>query len=579
TTIDISNLETLTTLALNVDGKTLEYTDEDGVLTSIDLETVIKNFETLTKIIDNGDGTYNYIDEDGVTTVIDANTTRVTVVDGVYTFTDGAGTTITTIDTNADAIAFDNSTNGFTATNVQAAIEEINTTINTTRGDLTVTGGIEFTGATDGLNKLLADAGIQVADGGITTAKLADNAITSAKIGDGEVKTADIADAAVTTTKIVAGTAGQVMITNAAGDVEWVNQATLQAQLVDGTTTVVSGTGTVADPYIVEVKDGAITTAKLADNAVTSAKIGDGEVKTADIADLNVTADKLGADAADVNKIATVNADGSVSYKAITTTSITDAKDLTAGDTSITVTNGTGATLVNSNVKVTDGGITTAKLADNAVNSDKIIDGEVKTADIADTNVTAAKLNDDVAGVGLVKNATTNALDVQANNGLNVDATADAVQLGGNLIKPTTVTTDATNTLAVAGLQTGSTLDKLVVAEADGTLRQVNAAMPKFFYMPPIIFDTSVNGTFTRNLHSEYLGQFSGTSNPTLVRSTSAPSAIPNVPGPTDLYYYITYYDTDVFTNVSINANGVLTYDIINNATEASFMTIVFVVK
>ena len=389
TIIDISNLETLTTLALNIDGKTLEYTDEDGVVTSIDLETVIKNFETLTRIVNNGDGTYNYIDEDGNITVIDANTTSVTVTNGVYTFLDGSGATITTIDTNANAIAFDNSTNGFTATNVQAAIEEINTAITSNRGDLSVSEGIEFTATTDGLNKLLADAGIKVADGGITTAKLANNAVTSSKIGD----------------------------------------------------------------------------------------------------------------------------------------------------------------------------------------------GEVMTADIADENITAAKLNDDVAGVGLVKNSTTNALDVQANNGLNVDATADAVQLGGDLIKPTTVTTDATNTLAIAGLQPGTSSDKLVVAETDGTLREVNAAMPKFFYMPPIIFDTSTNGTFTKNLHAEYLGQFTGTSNPTLVGSTGAPSAIPNVPGPTDLYYYITYYDTNVFSNVSIDANGILTYNIINNATEASFMTIVFVVK
>ncbi|MCG2420616.1 hypothetical protein K8089_16465, partial [Aequorivita sp. F47161] len=71
TTIDISNLETLTTLALNVDGKTLEYTDEDGIVTSIDLETVIDNFETLTTIVDNGNGTFTYTDEDNVTTTID----------------------------------------------------------------------------------------------------------------------------------------------------------------------------------------------------------------------------------------------------------------------------------------------------------------------------------------------------------------------------------------------------------------------------------------------------------------------------------------------------------------------------
>src|SRR5690606_24591642 len=42
---------------------------------------------------------------------------------------------------------------------------------------------------------------------------------------------------------------------------------------------------------------------------------------------------------------------------------VVNPKDLTAGDNSITVQNGTGATIVDANVRVTDGGITTTKLA------------------------------------------------------------------------------------------------------------------------------------------------------------------------------------------------------------------------
>ncbi|NGX83900.1 hypothetical protein G3A46_06205, partial [Aequorivita sp. KMM 9714] len=71
TTLDVSNLETLTSLALNPDGKTLEYLDEDGILTSIDLEIIIKNFETVTTLTDNGDGTYTYINEAGDTITVD----------------------------------------------------------------------------------------------------------------------------------------------------------------------------------------------------------------------------------------------------------------------------------------------------------------------------------------------------------------------------------------------------------------------------------------------------------------------------------------------------------------------------
>lgn len=60
-----------------------------------------------------------------------------------------------------------------------------------------------------------------------------------------------------------------------------------------------------------------------------------------------------------------------------------------------------------------------------------------------------------------------------ANNGLT--KTADSIQLGGNLTKPTTITTTATNTLAVPGLQSGTTNDSVVVADAStGVLKRIS---------------------------------------------------------------------------------------------------------
>ncbi|WP_294225555.1 hypothetical protein [uncultured Chryseobacterium sp.] len=102
----------------------------------------------------------------------------------------------------------------------------------------------------------------------------------------------------------------------------------------------------------------------------------------------------------------------------------------------------------------------------------------------------------------------------------------------------------------------------------------VGLRMPKFFYMPSILFDTTTLGAKTKDLYQLYYDQF----NTPQVSSTGASGKIP-VLGKNDLEYYITYYDTNVFTNVSIDANGFMNYTVTNNATDASFMNIVFVVK
>jgi len=100
----------------------------------------------------------------------------------------------------------------------------------------------------------------------------------------------------------------------------------------------------------------------------------------------------------------------------------------------------------------------------------------------------------------------------------------------------------------------------------------------KFFYMPSVVFDTTTTGTGqTKDLYTLYKNQFSNV--PTNARSASAPASIPFFPNATDLYYYVTGYDTSVFKINSISSTGVLNYDVLSNATSASFINIVFVVK
>ncbi len=139
--------------------------------------------------------------------------------------------------------------------------------------------------------------------------------------------------------------------------------------------------------------------------------------------------------------------------------------------------------------------------------------------------------------------------------------------------------------------------DKIVLADNDGILKTVAAsslAAPDYtrvFYMPSIVFDTSSPGTgFTRNLYNEYVAQFTGkkvesngsvSDDPSekFISSTDAPAEIPHLPNATDLYYYITDYDTTALGNLSIDPNGVLTYDVIGIGTDYSLVNIVFVVK
>lgn len=69
--------------------------------------------------------------------------------------------------------------------------------------------------------------------------------------------------------------------------------------------------------------------------------------------------------------------------------------------------------------------------------------------------------------------ATTPTVDILTSSDNGLTSTNGKVQLGGLLTAATIVTADATNTLAIAGLQAGSTSDKIVVADTNGVLKTV----------------------------------------------------------------------------------------------------------
>jgi VCBS repeat-containing protein len=78
---------------------------------------------------------------------------------------------------------------------------------------------------------------------------------------------------------------------------------------------------------------------------------------------------------------------------------------------------------------------------------------------------------------GQIKYVSAASLYTQLTYSNGLTKTGNDVKLGGALTEATTITTDATNVLKVAGLQSGDlSVDSLVVSAADGTLKRVSAS-------------------------------------------------------------------------------------------------------
>ena len=108
------------------------------------------------------------------------------------------------------------------------------------------------------------------------------------------------------------------------------------------------------------------------------------------------------------------------------------------------------------------------------------------------------------------------------------------------------------------------------------------------FYMPSIVTPTTV-GTHTINLYEEYIKQYAD-SNGTNTSSKQAPNRSWNIQtnnnnnslksyAKDDLDYFVVYYDNNVFTNLSIAGDGVLTYTVTTESAKKisaqTFMNIV----
>ncbi|MDR1763760.1 MAG: hypothetical protein LBR64_07415 [Dysgonamonadaceae bacterium] len=173
-------------------------------------------------------------------------------------------------------------------------------------------------------------------------------------------------------------------------------------------------------------------------------------------------------------------------------------------------------------------------------------------------------------------------LDGAATNGITMTTISnrETYKLGGHLSEKTTL--DGTDSLIVnapfkvSGANGSFTLangsqgaGKFLVSDANGKATWKN----EWFYMPPTAIDIT-SGTRTVNLFTRYSASISGASG-----SGSALSNFINVGAAGDYYYYIAGYDATLFTAISVNAAGDLTYTSSGDATDQSYLTVIFVRK
>ncbi|QQU01181.1 beta strand repeat-containing protein [Myroides odoratus] len=197
----------------------------------------------------------------------------------------------------------------------------------------------------------IAGGGENVLFGGTdkeVTVGINERGIAGKHIGIKAVKGENIADQTITATKLVADTtdAGKVATVNADGSVSYLPL----------TSAVITDKGDITTDGVIQVNDGV---GKVLSDVTFS--IGEQSIK----------ADRLDATGAETGAVATVNADGTVSYKPLEANAIAEKGNITT-DGIVAVDNGTGKVLADVNLSITNQSITATQLADGTITNQQI---------------------------------------------------------------------------------------------------------------------------------------------------------------------------------------------------------------
>ncbi|KGK28671.1 hypothetical protein EL45_19600, partial [Cellulophaga sp. E6(2014)] len=252
--------------------------------------------------------------------------------------------------------------------------------------DLTVTGGDD---------SVFKDVTLEITAGAVGTTELAADAVTNEKLADNAVQTENIVNGTILTEDISSGGNDRVLVTNAAGAVEWIDKATLvPATTVSNTSTVNTLTTTVDGVTGVGVAIINSNELSLDSNNELVSTIN-GEASTALDLEPTIVANQKTTSVVEGTGVNITNTTTGNNTEYTVTVDPTDIiGDGTISSTDIVVSGGANSTLNDVTLEIADNAITNAKMADNAITTTEIVDGTIASADIANTAVTLEKLAD-----------------------------------------------------------------------------------------------------------------------------------------------------------------------------------------
>jgi hypothetical protein len=433
----------------------------------------------ITNTTNNGDGTFTFNFSDGTSFTspkivsADAGNLIVNGADGGAKLTSANLLSATTNILSSSGTIITSNVNGVTSSADLTSIVAASST------NLLTLSGVTLTSTVNGIAKSVDLSSVLAVSDATTTAKgvvrlagdlggtgstaaaplISNNAITHSKLALSSVKNNNIAEA-IAVAKGGSGndmSATQGYVKQATAGANFTTLAKIPVAEVDGAVRKVNGVVPDANGNVAVIIGRFFTGATVDPNLAASIIAANPSKQQSDI--------YIIADGSNPNNGRTFIYDGTTWLEVATDLSATDARYVNvAGDTmegDLTVPTGMKITLADAP--------TTATGATNKA----YVDAKIAAAVTNTANTLTATNGQLVSTVNGV--ASTPAVNVltSADNGLT--AANGNLKLGGSLNAATTITTDATKTLAIAGLQSGASTDKMVVVDGAGVLKSVTA--------------------------------------------------------------------------------------------------------